>query len=74
MKKYIVDLSGRLVRNTPRRFSPLFRGGPHIPHLSDRRKEIPMNLFEKICWSILAAGAVFFALDYVWRLVSRFFR
>ena len=69
MKKYIVDLSGRLVRNSPTGwFGTNIRGGPGGPtHIADRRHENPMNGFEKIVCLIFAGAAALFALDWLWQ-------
>ena len=73
MKKYIVDLSGRLVRNFPTGWSGTnlrWRRPGVMHHLADRRREMPMNCFEKIVYLIFAGAVVLFALDWLWQLVG----
>jgi len=68
MKKYIVDLSGRLVRNSPTGWfgTDIKGGGLGRPHIADRRHETPMNTFEKVICLIFAGGAALFALAWLW--------
>jgi hypothetical protein len=73
MKKYIVDLSGRLVRNFPTGWSGTnlrWRRPGVIPHLADRRHEMPMNPFEKIVCLIFAGAVVLFGLVGLWHFVG----
>jgi len=41
-----------------------------MPHLADRRREMPMNRFEKIVYLIFAGAVILFALDWLWQLVG----
>ena len=80
MKKYIVDLSGRLVRNSPTGwfgFRYPLGGGPRYPsRIADGRYDRPLSGTEKVvCLIVAGAAALFalvFALDWLWQLVGPF--
>jgi hypothetical protein len=71
MKKYIVDLSGRLVRNSPTGwFGFRYPLGGYRPRFADRRYDRPLNGFGKVVCLIVAGATVLFALNLLWQFVG----